>query len=72
MSGRSSENRIVNFILANDQRRDNDEPHDTDLVGQLVNVVIEKACANSLWGRSAPDRGLTDALQIKGGETNAA
>ena len=70
MSGRSSENRIVNFIDPDRRIADGDPP-----AGQLADVVIEKACANSLWGRIAPEdrHRKTDAsMQIKGGKTNAA
>ncbi len=71
MSGRSSENRIVNFVCASSGLE-----KETDLMeGQLVNVHIERACANSLWGRFVPDTaGLKPAapLSMKGGKTNAA
>lgn len=70
MSGRSSENRIVNFIGSDAALADIDL-----LEGQLVAVSIEKACANSLWGSRIPDpQGLNPAasLQPKGGKTNAA
>lgn len=68
MSGRSSENRIVNFISTA-------PAHETDLlIGQLVKVFIEKACANSLWGRAPDTQGLTPvaSVPLKGGKTNAA
>ena len=59
-SGRSSENRVVNFVCA-----DFSTSMDPNVMqGQLIDVCIERACANSLWG-AAPS-------QIKGGKTNAA
>ncbi len=65
VSGRTPENRIVNFL------------HDTPaggqaeaLKGRLVSVKIEKACANSLWGKYVAQPDAT-AL-IKGGKINAA
>jgi len=63
-SGRTSENRIVNFI------HDDDSLPEVKLHGRLVPVRIEKACANSLWGRLVPDPSAT--VQNKGGNAHAA
>jgi tRNA-2-methylthio-N6-dimethylallyladenosine synthase len=68
MTGRSSENRIVNFII-NDQAL-SFEPE--SLVGNIVEVVIEKACANSLKARM-PSSGASFAQAVsKGGKIHAA
>ncbi|MGM0454288.1 MAG: tRNA (N6-isopentenyl adenosine(37)-C2)-methylthiotransferase MiaB [Thermodesulfobacteriota bacterium] len=65
VSGRSPENRIVNFFC--DLRN---ECHAEALTGRLVSVKIEKACANSLWGKEVAQPGA--AASIKGGKINAA
>lgn len=64
-SGRTPENRIINFIIDKDPTVTLDS-----LYGQLMPVRIEKACANSLWGRMIPDMSAT--LQLKGGDSHAA
>ena len=66
ISGRSSENRIVNFICP--------QWDETELTGRLADVSIERACANSLWGRmpDARNYGPAASIQAKGGKTNAA
>ena len=66
MSGRTSENRIVNFSV--DPRHGSPE----NLVGSLVDVVIERACANSLKGAmTIPEAPVVGAI-TKGGKTHAA
>ncbi|MBF0102402.1 MAG: tRNA (N6-isopentenyl adenosine(37)-C2)-methylthiotransferase MiaB [Desulfobacterales bacterium] len=40
-TGRSSSNKIVNFVKSS---------ADHNIIGQQVNVMIQKACAHSLWG----------------------
>ena len=49
-TGRTSENRIVNFSREEGAAVAPPEP------GQLVDVLIEKAFAHSLWGRAPADR----------------
>lgn len=65
LSGRSSENRIVNFLCDGET-----DCHLEDVKGRLVSVKIEKACANSLWGRCPADPDASGL--IKGGKVNAA
>jgi tRNA-2-methylthio-N6-dimethylallyladenosine synthase len=45
-TGRTADNKIVNFCLNRSQREGNQ-----DLTGQMVGVIIEKGMAHSLWGR---------------------
>jgi tRNA-2-methylthio-N6-dimethylallyladenosine synthase len=45
-TGRTSGNKIVNFGLDQSQSEPNQ-----DLTGQMVDVIIEKSMAHSLWGR---------------------
>ncbi len=64
-SGRSSENRIINFVSET-----GDVINEDNLYGRLVPIRVERACANSLWGRYTPD--LSEKVQIEGGQIHAA
>ncbi len=67
MSGRSPENRIVNFEVA--PGSDMHEPE--SLVGKIIPVVIDRACANSLKGKM-PANGSAVQDTNKGGKIHAA
>lgn len=68
MTGRSPENRIVNFVF--DKQPPNPDPD--SLVGSVVEVIIERACANSLKAKmQKPGASFVQATS-KGGEINAA
>ena len=60
LTGRTSGNRIVNFFRNTDWDLDI-----RDLKGQIINIKIEKAFANSLWG--IPAEMASTAPQTKGG-----
>jgi tRNA-2-methylthio-N6-dimethylallyladenosine synthase len=66
LSGRTSENRIVNFFM-----RHSDPAADPDFSkGHIQQVRIERACENSLWGTSVDEDGRE--ITPKGGNFYAA
>jgi len=68
MTGRSSENRIINFTIK-DQAQ-SFEPE--SLVGKVSEVVIEKACANSLKAKMPSSGASFVQAAGKGGKIHAA
>jgi tRNA-2-methylthio-N6-dimethylallyladenosine synthase len=58
LMGRTSTNKIVNF-----DGNANASVRDHSLIGQIVPVKIERACAHSLWGRSAAIDSTTEGLK---------
>ncbi len=65
-TGRTSTNKIVNFIQVDDE----DMALDENLTGKMVNVRIEKAFSHSLWGRIVKIE--QTPLGLKGDESYAA
>ncbi|MBS3809089.1 MAG: tRNA (N6-isopentenyl adenosine(37)-C2)-methylthiotransferase MiaB [Desulfobacterales bacterium] len=67
MTGRSPQNRIVNFELEHSTK----QPDPGQLVGKIIPVVIERACANSLKGKLPADEPAAE-YKSKGGKIHAA
>jgi len=63
-TGRTSTNKIVNFVDADAL------PGDDNLMGNRINVMIEKAFLHSLWGRPVNVKPMP--LRMKGEESYAA
>lgn len=65
-TGRTSSNKIVNFLLDENPARFVD-----GIVGSMVDVVIEKAFPHSLWGEPV-DRRSSCSARMKGADSYAA
>ncbi len=63
-TGRTSTNKIVNFVDANTLSGDD------NLMGNIIDVMIEKAFSHSLWGRPVNVKPMP--LRVKGEESYAA
>ncbi|MBU1182791.1 MAG: tRNA (N6-isopentenyl adenosine(37)-C2)-methylthiotransferase MiaB [Proteobacteria bacterium] len=63
-TGRTSTNKIVNFVDANTLSGDD------NLMGNRIDVIIEKAFSHSLWGRPVNVKPMP--LRVKGEESYAA
>ena len=63
-TGRTSTNKIVNFVDVNTLSGDD------NLMGNRIDVMIEKAFSHSLWGRPVNVRPMP--LRVKGEESYAA